>query len=75
MRHGSATRITAVTEEAEDALVFTIRDNGTGAAVYHEGSGIRGMRRKAAEAGGTLEITTQPGFVITIRLPRERSTL
>ena len=75
VRHGSATRITAVTEEDEDTLIFTIRDNGTGAAVYHEGSGIRGMRRKAAEAGGALEITTQPGFVITIRLPRERSTL
>lgn len=75
VRHGAASRITAVSEETDDALIFTIKDNGTGTAAYHEGSGIRGMRRKVAEAGGTLEITSQPGFVIQIRLPRERSTL
>jgi signal transduction histidine kinase len=47
------------------------RDDGAGAARISYGNGLRGMRERLEEVGGTLEIISdaQPGFVVTAWLP------
>ena len=33
------------------------------------GFGLLGMRKRAADLGGTIEITQNPGWTVTARLP------
>jgi signal transduction histidine kinase len=63
----------------EDAgAVLEVRDNGHGFAwqeVASDSYGLRMMRERAEQVGGTLEIDTQPGTgtCIRARLPARRS--
>jgi signal transduction histidine kinase len=51
-------------------LELCVRDNGRGFADRGNslGNGLKNMRRRAAEMGGSLEVTSQPGQGCTIRL-------
>jgi signal transduction histidine kinase len=53
-----------------------VRDDGAGfdTAARSEGFGLIGMRERVALAGGSLEVTSQPGegATITARLPVRR---
>ncbi|MGW1023522.1 sensor histidine kinase [Streptomyces sp. NPDC002577] len=55
------------------ALTVTVRDTGRGfsAGVPHQGYGLRGLRARAAEVGGTAEVRSAPGegTTVTVRLP------
>jgi signal transduction histidine kinase len=61
-----------------ERLLVEVTDDGTapvgGAASDGAGHGIRGMRERAAAAGGTLEVGSRPegGFRVRARLPWER---
>jgi signal transduction histidine kinase len=51
---------------------MTIRDDGQGAADVVEGNGLRGMRERATELGGQLNIASSDrgaGTVVTAELP------
>jgi signal transduction histidine kinase len=74
VRHSAASRATVTVERVDDDLVVTVADDGTGGArPAHEGAGIRGMRERAALAGGTVAIEQREGAGTTVvaRLPWE----
>jgi signal transduction histidine kinase len=60
IRHANATKVTVTLDRGPDALTVTVRDDGQGAAEVVEGNGVRGMRERAIELGGRLQVTT-PG--------------
>jgi signal transduction histidine kinase len=81
VRHaGPATVTVTVTYGAED-LRIEVRDDGTGgaardgAAVRAAGHGLRGMRERAAAAGGTIQVgpAEEGGFRVAACLPCARA--
>jgi len=72
IRHANATMVTVTLDRGPDALTVTVRDDGQGAAEVVEGNGVRGMRERAAELGGQLQVTSPgrgAGTVVTAVLP------
>jgi signal transduction histidine kinase len=72
IRHANAARVTVTLDRGPDALTMTIRDDGQGAAEVVEGNGLRGMRERAKELGGQLDITIGDrgaGTMVTAALP------
>jgi signal transduction histidine kinase len=70
VRHAGAARAIVTLDRAGDDLVLTVDDDGAGFD-DHEGSGILGMRERAALLGGSVEIGASPigGTRVTARLP------
>jgi len=60
-KHAAADRITVAGRERAGRLRIEIADDGTGGADDQHGSGLRGMRERAAAAGGTLTVSSQDG--------------
>jgi PAS domain S-box-containing protein len=64
-RYAEATRVSVVLGVEEDILSLSVRDDGKGFDVAvltgSEGIGIAGMRERATLAGGSLEVTSEPG--------------
>lgn len=76
VRHAGATEAVVTVERSGDEFVLTVDDDGVGpagadAADRGEGSGILGMRERAALLGGSVELGASPlgGTRITARLP------
>lgn len=56
--------------EANDALVFSMRDDGGGAVGNGSGLGLIGMRERVQALGGELTLADDaPGFGFTARIP------
>ncbi|HZB51437.1 MAG TPA: histidine kinase, partial [Mycobacteriales bacterium] len=55
LRHAGADAATVVVRAADSQLEVEVVDRGSGGAPGADGSGIRGMRERAASLGGTLE--------------------
>ncbi len=76
VRHGKAARIEGELRERDGAIELEVSDNGTGmkseAACPAEGTGILGMRERAAEFGGRLELASAPagGTTVRVMIPR-----
>ncbi|RKN43074.1 sensor histidine kinase [Streptomyces hoynatensis] len=70
-RHSRASRASVRVSRDGAVLRAEMSDNGTGGADAARGSGLDGMRRRAAALDGTLEISSPPGgpTVITVELP------
>jgi signal transduction histidine kinase len=52
------------------ALIMVISDNGRHASgEIHEGGGITGIREKIKPFGGALNVTADPGFMLTVEIP------
>ncbi|MAO34541.1 MAG: histidine kinase [Zunongwangia sp.] len=80
-KHSGAQRVQVVLSQSERMLQLDIRDDGHGiasatalspaTAPSSTGVGLRSQRERAAELGGTLEITSRPdgGTLIRARLP------
>ncbi len=64
-RHGRASAISLRLAFAEGSIRLEVSDNGVGFSVPDEqaksGRGLRNMRQRAAELGGTLDIASAPG--------------
>ncbi|CCH32892.1 GAF sensor signal transduction histidine kinase [Saccharothrix espanaensis DSM 44229] len=60
VRHARATELT-VTVEAGDRLTLTVVDNGGGMPDQVARSGLHNLERRAAELGGTLSVSADPG--------------
>jgi signal transduction histidine kinase len=72
VRHSDGTWCTVSILVADDAVELTVRDDGHGLKPDRTpGVGLRSMRERAAEVGGTLSVRSAPegGTVITARLP------
>ena len=58
---------------AEDVgLRLTVSDNGIGfGSEHHDGFGLRGMRARAAQIGGTLTVSETPlgGVTVVVEVP------
>ena len=72
VRHSDGMRCTVSILIGDDAVELSVRDDGNGLEPDRTpGVGLRSMRERAAEVGGTLSIQSPPkgGTVITARLP------
>ncbi|MGW5491429.1 sensor histidine kinase [Streptomyces olivaceoviridis] len=75
-RHADAQRVTVALRHADDSVVLTVTDDGSGIKAPREGAGIRGMRERALLIGGSLEITPAAGtgtrVQLTASVPRKQ---
>ncbi|MFE5673244.1 sensor histidine kinase [Agromyces sp. NPDC056523] len=71
VRHANATTATVTVERLGDELRLTVDDDGHGLQGAEDGSGILGMRERAALLGGSVELERSPrgGTRVTARLP------
>jgi signal transduction histidine kinase len=74
VKHASATRIELRLFQRDGLLTLELRDNGAGfdpAGQFPSHLGLRSMRERAAQLGGTLEIESAPaqGTRVVARLP------
>jgi signal transduction histidine kinase len=68
LRHSVASRVEVGLGQDGRRLVVRVSDNGVGMpARVKEGVGVRSMRERAAEVGGTLRVTRTPGGGTTVR--------
>jgi signal transduction histidine kinase len=70
-RHASATRVDlTLAYEGVDRVVLTVCDDGRGFDVGggRSGFGLDGVRARAAEVGGAVELVSGPGTGTTLRL-------
>jgi PAS domain S-box-containing protein len=72
LQHGDCSRIDIVLRSARDTVMLEIIDNGRGFGREHldsdERLGIPTMRYRAARAGGTIEVHSQPNCGATVRV-------
>src|SRR4051794_1785060 len=71
LRHADGAAAEVRISRADDRIEIEVCDDGRGAAPPAEGSGISGMRRRAAAVGGELTAGPAPdgGFVVRGALP------
>jgi len=81
VRHADARHVVVVLRRADGALTVTVDDDGRGATAgaveTTTGSGLRGMRERAAALAGQVWTGRSPagGFRILARLPMSMPTL
>ncbi|MDD4731597.1 MAG: histidine kinase [Desulfovibrio sp.] len=70
VKHARATQVTLRIIYSYPKIVISIQDNGQGfsATSPRLGLGLRFMRQRVSEVGGTLRITTHPGQGTSLRL-------
>jgi signal transduction histidine kinase len=71
-RHARATAVTVRLSSAGNRVRLTLSDNGVGLCAQHQdGFGLRGMRARAAQVGGTLTISEAPqgGVTVLVEVP------
>ncbi len=71
LRHAGARNLWISVSADGPTVEVRGRDDGHGAAAWHDGHGLRGMRERLAELGGSLDVASQPGagFSVAARLP------
>ncbi|GAA1521250.1 signal transduction histidine kinase [Agromyces terreus] len=72
VRHAAAANAVVIVAREGDVLRVTVDDDGTGpAGASADGSGILGMRERAALLGGSVQVETSPegGTRVDARLP------
>jgi signal transduction histidine kinase len=73
LRHGKAKKVSASLKLDGGSLVLVVADDGVGfdPAGAHAGRGLPGMRSRARDLGGTLDIVcpASGGALVTLRLP------
>ena len=71
VRHAGARNLWINAGRREDCIVVSARDDGHGADNLVAGNGLRGMRERLQQHGGTLKIETRPGegFCLHLTLP------
>ena len=71
VRHAHASEVQLLASVTDESLTLTIKDNGQGFGRTPEdayANGLRNMRQRMEEIGGTFDIQSQPGAGTTISL-------
>ncbi|MBE2292642.1 MAG: sensor histidine kinase [Xanthomonadales bacterium] len=68
VRHAGARRLRIRVWREADAIVLEAQDDGQGADGLVPGNGLRGMRERIQQCGGTLDIQTRRGAGFRLRL-------
>lgn len=74
IRHAGASGLHVAMEHREGAVEIRVEDHGRGfpdGGPHERGHGLRNMRQRMAEAGGTVQFGRSPqgGAVVTLRVP------
>lgn len=69
IRHASAKRVVVSIRFEPRALTQSVKDDGVGMGASAESEGIEGMRRRANELGGSVEVIGTGGTEVVARLP------
>lgn len=71
LKHGQATVVRITLVSAEQSLLLTIQDDGTGTQQVEFLGGLQGIRERLTELGGTMTVESAPqqGFRVQIILP------
>lgn len=72
-KHARASRVELSVRQAGSRLRIVIHDDGVGGADASRGTGLTGLRKRAASVDGTLAISSPFGgpTTITVELPCE----
>jgi signal transduction histidine kinase len=71
-KHAQASSVTVALSSSGHALRLSVADNGIGLTDEHsEGYGLRGMRSRVAQVGGTMSVSSTPGggTTVTVEVP------
>jgi signal transduction histidine kinase len=74
-RHAQASTLSVELSSAEGCLRLSVADNGIGLVDGHaDGFGLRGMRARTTQIGGTMSVTPTPGggTRVTVEVPAWR---
>ena len=74
VRHGKATEIEVTLIYGSDSISFEISNNGECSEHFVEGNGMRGMRERRLEVGGSLQSQGSPVFKVWGTMPYEEVT-
>ncbi len=66
-RHAQAQTLVVTVAREGDAVRVTARDDGPGAGRIREGNGLRGLRERFEELGGSLEVDRPDGGGVLLR--------
>lgn len=71
LKHAEASTVYLETDVADDDLVVTVSDDGTGSADLTRGTGLSGLCDRVQSIGGRLELHSPPtvGTTIRVRIP------
>jgi len=72
VKHSGANTCSMVIEPGENEMVVTVRDNGIGivdSAGCLRGNGIRGMKERLEFVNGSLDIVSDQGTIVVIKVP------
>jgi two-component system sensor histidine kinase DesK len=69
VRHAGASECSIEVFTAEDRTQLVIADDGRG-NICQEGNGLRGMRERVRELGGSLSLDSNRGTRLQIELPQ-----
>lgn len=69
VRHSGATRVDVVMRFDEDGVSLEVRDDGRGFGDALEGFGLRGMRARLEQVGGTLSLSSDEGASVLVEVP------
>jgi signal transduction histidine kinase len=77
VRHSGARHLWIEARRDDGCVHIKARDDGRGADALIAGNGLRGMRERLTQYGGTIEIETRPGagFRLDLRLPASATQL
>lgn len=72
VKHSSASTCSIVIEPSRTELVVRVKDNGIGMgeeSVYFRGNGLRGMKERLEFVNGSMEMISDAGTMIVIKVP------
>lgn len=75
LKHGNASEMNIVIKQENCDITLQVSDNGQLHCELIEGNGLKGMRERLAKLSGQLNIQTNTGFNLSIRIPLAGETI
>lgn len=70
-KYSNATKIKISIDITDNYTRTYIKDNGVGTSNFKEGFGISGMRERIRNFGGSLNVSSENGFIIVFIIPHD----